>query len=156
MKQNTFILIIVFCASFVNLFSQSLIISYDHKEYNFKKYYYSESARMGAKELEDENKILCYGNYNDTLKSGNWIYFYPSGKPFGIGKYKNGFKIGKWKYFYANSIETRTYLKKHQVKDNIFIDQYGKPEMTDTIHYEGEIVIKHIGHQEQFPVRFVD
>ncbi len=139
-----------------DLFSQSLNILYTHKKYNYKKYYYSESPRMNAKELADENNIFCYGNYSDILKNGNWIYFYPSGKPFAIGKYKDGYKTGKWKYFYANTYETRKYLKKHQVKDNIFIDQYGKPEMTDTIHYGREIVIKHIGHQEQFPGRFVD
>src|SRR5262245_25355742 len=70
----------------------------NHKKYTFKGYYPSRNQREN--QLSDEKPILLYiGNYENGLKTGNWIYFNQKGETFAQGSYSKGKKIKKWKYY---------------------------------------------------------
>lgn len=156
-RHKYIILLFTICLSFDKVVSQTQDKIYNKRHYNYCKYYYSESARMQQNELENENKLFCLGNYADSTKDGHWIYFYSSGKPFASGYYKNGYKIGNWKIYSAETTKTIKYTKKQKVKDCAYVDKYGKPEITDTIHIDNGIVIKKIGQQNvHIPCRWLD
>lgn len=52
-------------------------------------------------ELEtDEPKTLFFlGNYESNLKTGHWLYFFPTGLLLAEGEYDKGVKTGKWTYY---------------------------------------------------------
>lgn len=71
------------------------------RHYSFCSYYPGIYDRIGLE--TDEPKILfCLGNYQDTLKTGHWLYFFSSGKLMAQGDYEKGIKTGKWNYYSGN------------------------------------------------------
>ena len=116
------------------VFSQKLDTVFYKTYYSYIGFYPSESARMLSNENLSENKILCFGNYTDSLKNGPWIYFYPNGKVLAKGKYKNGFKTGKWKYFVSEVTRDVVFSKNTRVSGQIVIDNTGWPKVVDKIY----------------------
>ena len=125
-----FFIIIVFSN---NLFSQKQDTLYHKQLYNYIEYYPIESLRMIGNETNYENKILFFGNKKDSLKNGEWIYFYPNGKVLAKGKFKNGLKKGKWKYYFSDSPTEVIFSKKSYVKDKISFDKTDWPKVIDVI-----------------------
>lgn len=73
-----------------------------HKQhYSFCSYYPGIYDRIGL-ETDGPKTLFCLGNYQDTLKTGHWLYFFPSGKLLAQGNYEKGIKTGKWKYYSAS------------------------------------------------------
>lgn len=88
MKQQFFIL-----ALFIVLLNKTAVgQTHNHdtivngKFYSFISYY-------------DNGKIMALGSYNDTLKSGDWIYFTRNGAKIAFGIYQDDSKFGTWTYY---------------------------------------------------------
>lgn len=138
-------------------FSQQFDTLYKSEHYNYSEFFPSESARMKLEESLNENKILLFGNYKDTLKNGSWIYFYPNGNILAKGKYKNGFKRGKWKYYIGDDYNIVIFEKKSTVTGKVVFDDKGFPKIVDTIkHKDYSSHLINGQHEGDPPVRFLD
>ncbi|MES2514458.1 MAG: hypothetical protein V4580_09945 [Bacteroidota bacterium] len=117
------------------LSAQQVDTVYHKKHFNFVRYYPSGSARILDYPEGSESKVLCFGNYTDSLMNGEWIYFYPTGTVLAHGKYKEGFKRGKWKYYSSAVEEIVIYKKGVIVTDMIAFDTEGYPQVIDKIYH---------------------
>ena len=116
MKYTLIIILSLFC--FVTKAQTDTIINkiiYNHVEYY------------------QPTKIKSIGNIKDSLKTGKWTYFKPSGKILAKGEYMNGEKIGKWKYVdYYNKKYTHKWYENQQLSE-IFIIEGVQLNMYDII-----------------------
>ena len=115
-------------------YSQKSDTVFQRAHYSHIEFYPCQSARMSSNKELNENKILCFGNYIDTLKNGSWIYFYPNGKTLAKGKFRNGFKIGKWKYYVTNNSNDVVFSKNTYVRGQVLIDNTGWPKIIDKVN----------------------
>ncbi len=131
--SDTMILLLLVILSSAG-FSQKLDTVFQKSHYSHMEFYPCESARMSSNEGLNESKILCFGNYIDTLKNGPWVYFYPNGKILAKGKYKDGFKIGTWKYYVTEISNDVIFSKNTYVRGQVVIDDKGWPKIIDKVN----------------------
>jgi antitoxin component YwqK of YwqJK toxin-antitoxin module len=127
--------IMIFLLMSLMLSAQQVDTVYHKKHFNFIRYYPSGSARVLDYPEGNDRKVLCFGNYTDSLMNGEWIYFYPTGMVLARGNYKNGLKRGKWRY-YSSSVEEIVIYKKGAIAtDMIIFDNEGYPQVIDKIYH---------------------
>ena len=134
LRHTTILLFVLISSKFC--FAQKSDTIFQNTHYSHIEFYPCESARMLNSEALNENKILCFGNFIDSLKNGIWIYFYPNGQVLAKGKYKNGFKTGKWKYYVTGTSNNIIFSKNTHVTGQVIIDKNGWPKIIDKIHSE--------------------
>ncbi len=91
---------------------------------------YKEDGTILSSETYDEVGIkLADGKVSDEgIKSGAWIYYYPSGKIKSKGEYKSDKKTGAWKYFYEDGTteQSGTYVNDKPQGEWIWYYESGK------------------------------
>jgi hypothetical protein len=103
-----------------------------------KRHYSACAYYPGAYERiqfeSDEPKILfSLGNYDDTLKTGYWLYFFPTGILLAEGNYEKGVKTGKWKYYSGNgNCNIVTFYAKYPSSERIYFGPGNSPQIHDT------------------------
>lgn len=101
-----------------------------------------------------DGPILYFGNFSDTIRMGEWIYFYPDGKILAKGKYKNNKKSGMWTYFSIQGGERKIKWKKSATlreefifeENNVQLIDIATPGLGQTTYKNGIPVIKKYRH----------
>lgn len=102
-----------------------------------KRHYSASSYYPGTYDRiqfdNNEPKILfSLGNYEDTLKIGHWLYFYPSGTLLAEGNYEKGVKNGKWNYYAGNgNYKVVTFSTKYPSAERICFGPGNSPQIHD-------------------------
>ncbi len=93
----------------------------DRKHYTYISYY-------------DNGKIMSLGNYKDTLKTGDWIYFTRKTEKLAFGKYQNDSKYGDWTYFNNNKIYKIKWSEKQKPGEKFEFDKKGNLIIIDIVY----------------------
>jgi hypothetical protein len=100
-KLTKYGILILLCVAANLCYSQRADTTIHKQHYSFCSFYPGMYDRIGL-ETDEPKTLFCLGNYEDNLKTGHWLYFFPSGQLLAQGNYENGIKTGKWKYCSAS------------------------------------------------------
>ena len=106
-------------------------------------------------ETELNKSYYSLGNYENSLKHGRWIYFYPDGQVYAKGHYKKGKKKGRWTY----GGYTVRYPGSWKVTDKVSLDDKGMICIRDTIKQGTKTYYSINGGVEaivEIPVRYME
>lgn len=105
-------------------------------------------------DLDNAHPLLSIGTIkNDSVKTGTWYFFYPSGKLLAKGKYIDGYKKGTWTYYPRKKDRVKVkWSKKHQLKSEIVFDNNNDPVIRETT---GTGIQYFNGHLRNSRVRFL-
>lgn len=83
--------------------------------------------------LKRQQPVLCIGIMKtDSIRTGNWYFFYPSGKLLAYGKYENGLKKGTWTYYSNKGTGTKVNWNKTSfATSKIIFDDKNDPVICD-------------------------
>ena len=62
----------------------------------------------------NNGRIKTLGNYNDTIKTGDWIYFTRKGDKLAFGLYQDNHKIGNWTYYDKKNVYRIKWTEKNK------------------------------------------
>ena len=117
-KLSFFLFIFIFFSTTFLFGQPNADTTIDRKHYNFVDYY-------------PNGKLRILGNYADTLKVGNWIYYRLKKEMISAyGQYENSCPVGKWVYINGENTIKVIWDKKKPPAEKI---EYTK---------KGEIIIK--------------
>ena len=79
--------------------------------------------------------VIGIGNMEDSLKTGEWTYYFGNGNILAQGKYKHGYKKGRWSYM--NNEVVNIWDRSAKGKDFIHYNIINQvPEIVDVVHTE--------------------
>ena len=95
--------------------------------------YNSYELYSNPTDLDNKHPLLCIGHVkNDSVRTGTWYFFYPSGKLLAKGKYVDGYKKGIWTYYPRKNESCKVkWTKAHQLKTEIIFDHNNDPVIKD-------------------------
>jgi len=140
---------IFFLLTFCYNYSKSQDTTYNKTKFNTIGHYPSDFIR----EIGD-GLVLYFGNYSDSVRTGEWIYFYPDGKILAKGKYRNNKKYGLWFYYSIQGgerkikwTESATIREEYSFEENnVQLIDVATPGPEQTIYKNGMPVIKRHTH----------
>jgi antitoxin component YwqK of YwqJK toxin-antitoxin module len=92
----------------------------DGKFYSYVEYY-------------KNGTIKTLGNYSDTIKTGDWIYFTKNGKKLAYGQYKDNHKFGVWTYHNKKNIYKIKWTEKNKPNESFEYDKKGNLIIIDMV-----------------------
>jgi hypothetical protein len=117
-------------------YSQRADTTIHKRHYSFCSYYPGIYDHIGL-ETQEPKILFCLGNYQETLKTGHWLYFFPGGQLLAQGNYEKGIKTGKWKYYLVN--ENQRSVIKFNMRcpsgESISFGPGMAPKIQDTFRY---------------------
>jgi hypothetical protein len=132
-KQIAYRLIVIMaCVTTGTCYGQRADTTIHKRHYSACTYYPGAYDRIQFE--NNEPKILfSLGNYEDTLKTGHWLYFFPTGLLLAEGNYEKGVKTGKWKYYLGNgNCNIVTFYAKYPSGERICFGPGNSPQIHDT------------------------
>ncbi|MES2780157.1 MAG: hypothetical protein V4651_09710 [Bacteroidota bacterium] len=115
----TALLIAFVCKAFAQIHTIDTII--DKKQYGFAEYYAN-------------GKLKALGNYTDTMKTGDWIYFTCKGLRLAYGKYKDNYKYGNWTYQHSKNVYKVKWTDNNRPNEKFEYDKKGNLIIIDIIY----------------------
>jgi hypothetical protein len=104
-----------------------------HKRHYSACSYYPATYDRIQFDSEEAKILFSLGNYEDTLKTGHWLYFFPTGLLLAEGNYEKGVKAGKWKYYSGNgNCNIVTFYAKYPSSERICFGPGNSPQIHDT------------------------
>ena len=89
--------------------------------------------------FHERGQVLVLGNYDDTVKTGEWRYFLEGGQLLGYGKYKSDKKIGKWIYFDKGTKNKIRWSSKYPPNEWIKKDEEGRLAIYDFVNVNKKV-----------------
>lgn len=93
------------------------------KVYCFDK----ENHWVGERHYYESGMLMMEGPVADSVRTGEWISYFPDGKVQSTGVYQDGLRVGKAKVYYENGhlMMDGYYVDDHKCGEWIFYDEQG-------------------------------